>query len=296
MSTRLRIRAKKSGDSRTRALYPEIPRGIACSICSRRGRINPDRQECAIICLTQGMCQDATMNLDLALLIASITLTILLAGVGVEMANNPPSSCKSKWTYRSIFIILGTFLIGVTIWQGKRNMKEQQRTVSEGRAAQKQVKAQYDQVQGKLDTIVEFIAHPPPNLSSKQIATAVQGMACSPLGSGWDPYKNWTNKCIAEAGVGFVNQWQDEIKKAFWNGGIFPEQTRLGIKFRACCLEDAKNLRSALRNRLGPGYDNLALNAMAKSDQGQTPALYFMEAKFLVEEIDKLSAALLKRH
>ena len=65
------------------------------------------------------------MNLDLALLIASVALTILLAAVGVEMANNPPTSRKARWIYRSVFVILGGLLIGATYWQGKRNFDEQ---------------------------------------------------------------------------------------------------------------------------------------------------------------------------
>ena len=80
------------------------------------------------------------MNLDLALLLASVALTVFLAAVGIEMANNPPTSRKAKWVYRSVFILLGTLLIGTTYWQGKRNIEEQARTRAESLREQQETK------------------------------------------------------------------------------------------------------------------------------------------------------------
>jgi hypothetical protein len=116
------------------------------------------------------------MNLDLALLLASVALTVFLAAVGIEMANNPPTSRKAKWVYRSVFILLGTLLIGTTYWQGKRNIEEQARTRAESLREQQETKTQYDKVQGRLESIDRFVGHPPSGFTEKQIASVVRAM------------------------------------------------------------------------------------------------------------------------
>jgi len=83
------------------------------------------------------------MNLDVSLLLASILFTILLAAVGVEMANAPPTSNKARWTYRASFIIFGVLLIGTTYWQGKRNTEEQNRIRVEAQVQQRDLKENF---------------------------------------------------------------------------------------------------------------------------------------------------------
>ena len=89
------------------------------------------------------------MNLDIALQIISIALTVLLAYVGVEMANHPPTCNKQRWKYRIIFSVLGLMLIGINWWQSSRNAHEQLVAKQDAVEEQRRIEAQYNQVQGK---------------------------------------------------------------------------------------------------------------------------------------------------
>src|ERR1700692_2760889 len=100
------------------------------------------------------------MNFDLVLLLASTGLTVSLAAVVIEMANKPPATNRAKWIYRSIFIALGVLLIGTTCCQGKRNMDEQARIAKESSDEKVVGEARYNQLQGRLDNITQFVAHP----------------------------------------------------------------------------------------------------------------------------------------
>jgi hypothetical protein len=124
------------------------------------------------------------MNLDLALPVGSIILTILLTAVGVEMANNPPTSKGAKWAYRTAFIVLGLLLIGTTYWQGKRNFDEQNRIKAEGQAQEKRLEERYealkeqnDKMDGELNAIASFAKHPPSGLNPRQVNEAIRAMA-----------------------------------------------------------------------------------------------------------------------
>jgi hypothetical protein len=126
------------------------------------------------------------MNLDLALLLAAIIFTILLAAVGVEMANNPPTSKKAKWAYRTAFIVLGLLLIGTTYWQGQRNIDEQNRIKLVAEAQEKklddrydEIKTQYSRLEGRLTSIQNFSKHPPANFTPQQVGEAIRTMAGS---------------------------------------------------------------------------------------------------------------------
>ena len=101
------------------------------------------------------------MNLDLALQLAFAILTVSLAWVGIEMANNPPTTKREKWVYRVVFIVVGTLLIGVFYWQGVRNIAEQASIRTEADKETKAVQTQYDQMTGKLNSIQQFVEHPP---------------------------------------------------------------------------------------------------------------------------------------
>lgn len=93
------------------------------------------------------------------------------------MANNPPASETQKWRYRSIFIGLAIALIAVNYWQAAINADEQRKIKVEALAAQDRIEAQYNVVRGKLDTVNQFVAHPPSTFDSKQVAAAVHAMA-----------------------------------------------------------------------------------------------------------------------
>jgi hypothetical protein len=108
--------------------------------------------------------------MDIGLQVASILLTVLLAGVGIEMANNPPEKNDTgrKWIYRSIFGLIGLLLIFVTVYQAERNS-----------ANELSLKTQNGQTQAKLDNITQLVLHPPSNFDPKQIVDAATSLLLS---------------------------------------------------------------------------------------------------------------------
>lgn len=115
-------------------------------------------------------------NFDLALILASTALTVLLAGIGVEMANNPPSTTKARKSYRVGFIVIGGLLIAVTWVQGSRNGSEQAKVVSDAASDRATLKSRYDELKGKLDNIGQVVEHPPAGLTQAQLADVVRKM------------------------------------------------------------------------------------------------------------------------
>jgi hypothetical protein len=113
-------------------------------------------------------------NLDLALLLASVFLTLGLAFIGIEMANNPPTGERAKWAYRLSFIVVGFLLIVVTYLQAIRNMNQQAAVKIEADKATKAVQTKFDQVTGKLDNIQHFVENPPSGLTQAQVADVVR--------------------------------------------------------------------------------------------------------------------------
>lgn len=210
------------------------------------------------------------MNLDLALLLASIIFTILLAAVGVEMANNPPTSCTTRWIYRCVFIILGSLLVGATYWQGKRNIDEQNRIKSVAEAQEKklddrynEIKTQYSQLEGRLISIQNFSKHPPANLTPQQVGEAIRTMA----------------------GTGNLKQRTIELAKTIQQGMHDREQTlfqiqagasegdrknsitipqSLSLYFRFHYLPRVIEVRDELASR---GFKNKDLDDFIKNDQ-----------------------------
>jgi hypothetical protein len=119
-------------------------------------------------------------DLDLLLLIASISLTISIAWIGIEMANNPPTTDRAKWKYRIMFGVIALSLIGVTYWQGKRNKDEQATIQSESDREKQAIQSQYDKLGQKMDDIGTFFKHPPAGLTKDQVADAVRTMLAPP--------------------------------------------------------------------------------------------------------------------
>lgn len=78
--------------------------------------------------------------------------------------------------------IVGLFGILLTVVGVIRNSAAQNAAKRDADAKQKQTEAQLNQVQGKLDTITQFVAHPPANFDPKQIAAAVHAMAGPEIG------------------------------------------------------------------------------------------------------------------
>lgn len=116
------------------------------------------------------------MNLDIFLLLASVGLTALLAAEGIEMANKPPTTDKARWTYRVVFAVLGLLLLGTTYWQVKRNTAEQARINKEADEQKKVADARYNQLQGKLENITQFVSHPPAGFTQDQVTAVVHSL------------------------------------------------------------------------------------------------------------------------
>jgi len=117
------------------------------------------------------------MNWDIALQTTFVVLTVLLAWVGIEMANRPPTTNTQKWAYRSAFILFGLLLVRVNYVQSKRNIDEQTRIRNDANRDQQKSDAQYNQVKQQLGDITKFVAQPPPNLDSNEVAAVVRAMS-----------------------------------------------------------------------------------------------------------------------
>jgi hypothetical protein len=113
-------------------------------------------------------------NLDLFLIVLDIVLTVSLAGIGIEMANNPPTTTTAKWCYRAVFSIIGGLLVWVTCSQEVRSITEQTSIRTAAETERRTIQTQYDQVTGKLNSIQEFVEHPPAGLTKDQVAEVVR--------------------------------------------------------------------------------------------------------------------------
>jgi hypothetical protein len=121
------------------------------------------------------------MILDIFLLMAVAVLTALLGALGFHMANNPESIPKHKGTYLSIFIVLCLLLLGATFCQAIHTAREQTKARNDALAEQKRLEDQIGKLQGKSDTVLQFVSHPQPGLDSSQVAVAVRAMLGQPL-------------------------------------------------------------------------------------------------------------------
>jgi hypothetical protein len=197
------------------------------------------------------------MNWDLALALSAIVLTVLLSAVGVEMANNPPTGSKQKWTFRGVFLLLGSLLIVVNYSSALRNANQQARDRADAALERQRIESQYDALRGKLDTIAEFSKNPPPSFNREQIAAAVHAMVGPRLALGPEAYKD-----ISDAQVG---QWAiEEARKILTLADLVlagqqrePRDYRylawrFGDNFEQCCAKDVQGLRGEILRRLGP--------------------------------------------
>jgi hypothetical protein len=209
------------------------------------------------------------VNLDLALLVLSIILTVLLALVGVEMANNPPTTAKHKRIYRSVFITIGFFLIVVTYGQGVRNGNEQQRLRTDASDRQGELEGRLNQMQGKLNNIENFVSHPPRTFSPADVNAAVRAMVGQQQPVQVLPsYGNLPARCnaLADAVIGRA-QWRiqqrpdrqadlDSYKRWF--------EMNDGFYFRADLYEPIKEMQTEL---LGAHFDDAQLDELMKEGE-----------------------------
>jgi hypothetical protein len=90
------------------------------------------------------------MTADTILTVTSVVITILIAGVGIEMANNPPSSSRDKWIYRLTFIGLGAGLVAVSVLISIRTNRERRAEEQRANAAEMQINGDLQFVKGQL--------------------------------------------------------------------------------------------------------------------------------------------------
>jgi len=90
------------------------------------------------------------------------------------MANNPPTSAQARRRYRVEFIVIAIFLLGLTYFQAKRSKKEQVAATTEANKRTEDIKTQYDQLQGSINSLGQFIQHPPPGLTKEQVEAVVK--------------------------------------------------------------------------------------------------------------------------
>lgn len=109
--------------------------------------------------------------------------TALMALVGIEMANNPPTKPRDKWGFRITFCVLAIISIWITLEQSKRS--ELQKTLADQRFHAEEVKTQTQlgYMTGKLDTLAAVygdLAKQRPGTGISQLARTLEGIAKQP--------------------------------------------------------------------------------------------------------------------
>ena len=195
------------------------------------------------------------------------------------MANKPPTTNTARWIYRGIFIVVGLLLIGTTCWQGVRNSEAQTKANAEARKEQQQMESKYDQLQGQLKNINDFIAHPPPGLTQSQLTEAVRTMAgkiqppC--VEDKEHPYKCKTNAELGQWIMDESSKVSDMANKTIstiyairkqpktdpedegrFASDIRTQEAWFSGDFERCCLDNIKNMRIAALDRLGPSGED----------------------------------------
>ncbi len=220
------------------------------------------------------------MSLDTFLSTVSVVITVLVAGVGIEMANNPPTTQRRKWACRSAFIVLALFLIGVNLWQSVRSGEQQRATEEAGQQAERKTYGELEYLKGQLksvSTAVGRLAGSSSNpTATRQLARAIESLAegqkptVQPI-SAADPYIGISNQQVGQWAIeessrieAMANKCQTEVIQAIQrkNRGIpahlpdapGPEfvQVEFRQEFENCCRNTLIKLHDSLVLRLGP--------------------------------------------
>jgi hypothetical protein len=96
------------------------------------------------------------MRLDFWLTLLNVVFGLGIALIGVEMVNNPPTSSRLKWIYRTLFIVLGVAVVITTAFQSARSSEEQARTKTEADKTERELSNKVSEQGGKLDAITHF--------------------------------------------------------------------------------------------------------------------------------------------
>ncbi len=220
------------------------------------------------------------MSPDTVLSTVSVVITVLMAGVGIEMANNPPTTQRRKWAYRSAFIVLALFLIGVNLWQSVRSGEQQRATEEAGQRAERNTYGELEYLKGQLksvSTAVGRLAGSSSNpTATRQLARAIERLAegqkptAQPI-SAADPYVGISNQQVGQWVIeessridAMANKCQTDVTQAIQrkNRGIAPRlpdapgpefvQVEFRQEFENCCRNTLMKLHDSLVLRLGP--------------------------------------------
>jgi hypothetical protein len=118
------------------------------------------------------------LDLNIILPLVSVSLTLFLAGIGIEMANDPPASKRAKWIYRIMFGVVAFLIISVTYSQEKRNKDEQVKIQAQASQQTNEIQTQYNTVSTKLSDINVLVQHSS-KLTPEQLANSVQTIISS---------------------------------------------------------------------------------------------------------------------
>lgn len=190
------------------------------------------------------------MNWDIALPMVSLLLTVLLAYIGIEMANRPPTSSIAKWIYRSIFTLIGALLLVVNYRQAVRSINEQARIRTDANTEQRKIEAQYNQVQGTLNNITRFVSQPHPNLDPQQITAIVRAMAGTA-----EPQKDRLDALLALEMPGIISKLQQQADAlrgyyADWEANDDNEVSRARIRKEDMPTPEMNRLLSKFREQV----------------------------------------------
>jgi hypothetical protein len=98
------------------------------------------------------------MILDVLIPILLVLVSVLISWVGVEMANNPPTTNPEKAMYRTRFKVLGLALVILTFWQALRASAQQSEAQRESREVAVTNARNTGALQSQLTTLQNLMA------------------------------------------------------------------------------------------------------------------------------------------
>jgi hypothetical protein len=118
-----------------------------------------------------------SMTFDIYATLVIAVLTALMAFIGIEMVNNPPSKKWHKWAWRITFIVISLPLIVIEVKVAIHTDDERQQTEEKGNKERLENRGDIRFMEGKLDAIAsfesEYLANPQKQNSSSELANAL---------------------------------------------------------------------------------------------------------------------------
>lgn len=216
------------------------------------------------------------MNWDTALVVLQTILILALSGIGIEMANNPPTSKRAKWVYRGLFIVVGLLSIVVVYWQSVRSGNEKAEIRREENEQTTHIRSQYEYLTAQLKAIEQYAQHPPAGLSKAQLEVFVRTQLTAALAASLEGMPNDSlireAKDIARQLRNLANSWESEYNQ---------DDNRVdGVRHDSPGLTQEEKDKKIAR---------------IEADEATTGAKFRMQAKDTVTYANNLRAEILKR-